>query len=310
MEGDRPPDPAAAAPWRACPKCRLNADPKILVDAEAARLANVGARNAYWEQQLGLRLQWGETRHVTIHAELTPAATRNVLVQLDRLAARLQADKKCTVLTPARPDTHEIVILWDAPSYDKMINVMAQQNPGQDWELARKAMGVRMRTLSFFSAKRGTPTPPEHMALFQFAQMLMDEATETRAPGWLREGFAAYCENLILQKNLCYSFAYEANQVKFGPNWNAEIRKHAQQGKLKTWAQVFQLDLIGMKALDYLTCYSVVLFLNQDHDRFVKFVQNVRDVMDINPAMEQAYGKKPAELEALWARWTLTLPGR
>jgi hypothetical protein len=231
--------------------------------------------------------------------------TRNVVVQLDKLSARLQADTKSTVLCQTRPDTHELVILWDDPTYLKLVDLMAGPNPSQDWQSARKAGGVVSRNRCLFNARGGRSAPPEDMALSQFAHMLMIEATHAKAPPWLNEGFADYCENLILQRNLCHSIKYEMNEVRFGLNWNSEIRKYAQQGKLKPWDQIFPLDLIGLKALDYLTCYSMVCFLAKDPERFTKFVVEVRGGVPPPQALERVYGKSIKDLQAMWAQWTL-----
>jgi DNA-directed RNA polymerase subunit RPC12/RpoP len=306
MSRDAAPDPQVCVPWRPCPKCNGKVEPKALVEAETARLAAAPARHDNWVKQLGIPLERGETRYVSLHAQLSPATARNVVVQLDKLTARLQADTKNTVFCQTRPDTHELLIVWDDPTYLKLIDIMGGQNPTQDWSLARKTGGVMSRNRCFFNAKGGRGAPPEDMALFQFAHMLMIEATDAKAPPWLNEGFAAYCENLILQRNLCHSIKYEMNEVQFSSNWNSEIRKYAQQNKLKPWDQIFPLDLIGLKALDYLTCYSMVCFLAKDPERFTKFVVEVRGGVPPPQALERAYGKSIKELQAMWAQWTLT----
>jgi hypothetical protein len=292
-------------PWRPCPKCNAKAEQKSLVEAEVARLAAAPARHENWVKQLGIPLERGETRYVSVHAQLSPATARNVVVQLDKLTARLQADTKSTVFCQTRPDTHELLIVWDDPTYLKLIDQLGGPNPNQDWRLARKLVGVMSRNRSFFNARGGRAMPPEDMALFQYAHMLMIEATDAKAPPWLNEGFAAYCENLILQRNLCHSIKYEMNEVQFGMNWNSEIRKYAQQGKLKPWDQIFPLDLIGLKALDYLTCYSMVCFLSKDPERFTKFVVEVRGGVPPPQALERVYGKSIKDLQAMWAQWAL-----
>ena len=56
-------------------------------------------------------------------------------------------------------------------------------------------------------------------------------------------------------------------------NWNAEVKKYASKGQLKQWEDVFKLDLIGMKALDYLTCFSITsCLIKVDAGRFDKVV--------------------------------------
>jgi hypothetical protein len=96
------------------------------------------------------------------------------------------------------------------------------------------------------------------------------------------------------------------NQVKFGQNWNNDIKKYARRGKLKQWEYIFPLDLIGMSALDYLTCYSMVSFLiKNDPQRFVKFLLEIRDGAASDKALEKVFGRRVKDLQMMWAQWAL-----
>jgi hypothetical protein len=305
---DAAPDPTGCVPWQPCSKCQPAADVKALAAVEGQRLSTAAALNDSWENQTGMKFEWGETRYVTLRSQLTPAITRHILGCLDKLTQRLQADTKTTLLSMTRPDTHEVIVLAQTDAYNKVVDCLAAQNPGSDPELLKKVCGVIGPYRSFYNAapRAGGP-PPEDMAVFQYAHMLMSAATGAKAPSWLREGFAAYSENLVLTRNLCYTFRYELNQVRFGPNWNAEIRTCALQNKLKPWDQVFPLDLVNMKALDYLTCYSIVFFLTRDPARFVKFITLVRDGLPPAQALEKAYERNLKALQTMWGQWVQTV---
>ena len=143
------------------------------------------------------------------------------------------------------------------------------------------------------------------MAIHQFSQMLISKACGDQMPQWLCEGFSAYCENAMTKRNLCYSFTYEKNEVKFGDNWNQEIRKYATQGQLKKWEYILPMDLIGNKALDYLTVYSMVSFFMSDPLRFIKLCAEIRDGAQSVPALEKAYGQPLKNLQAMWVNWAV-----
>jgi hypothetical protein len=134
-------------------------------------------------------------------------------------------------------------LVFDEAGYNSLITALEKKEPADDWGLSRKSVGFSSRRRGVYHTQKLTPPGPEPMALHMFSKMLMLAATDGKAPAWLAEGFTAYCENLMTKRNLCYSFSYEKNDVKFGENWNQEIRKYAMQGKLKTWDTISFHDL-------------------------------------------------------------------
>ena len=303
---DPAPNPVNVVPWVYCPLCQRGRDARDLLEVEKARLAKTDAAHEAMQQLTGLQLLYAETRHVSLQAQAPAALTKGVGAVLDRLTSHLQEVTRSTLLTQTRPDTHKIIILWDNAGYNKLIDCFEKQRPGDQWDLARKSTGSMGRYLGYFNANRGLAGGPEHMALFQFSKMLMQEATDGKAPTWLAEGFASYSENTITQMNLCYSFTYELNEVRFGQNWNADLKKYAQQGKLKQWDSIFPLDLIGMKPLDYLTCYSMVsFFMKSDPKRFLELVVKIREGMESGKALEKVYSRPVKDLQMMWAQWAM-----
>jgi DNA-directed RNA polymerase subunit RPC12/RpoP len=300
---DPAPAPLSALPFLPCPKCQRQADPRALVAAEVERMKTAPACINEWTRKLNARMECGETRYVSLVAQIAGTSLKNVLQQMDKLTQHLQATFHSALLTQTRPDTHQVIIVWDRADYDRLIDLLAAEQPEQDWALSRRATGSMARQRCFFNAQRGLGTPVESLALFQFAHMLILEGTEGKAPDWLTEGFASYCENAVLKKNLCYTFRYAVNQVRIGTNWNAEVARSARQDQLPSWDRIFKLDLIGMKPLDYLTCYSVVRFLASDPPRFNTLLVDIRAGVDSRRAVEHAYGRPLDDLRKLWVQW-------
>ncbi|MCZ7645558.1 MAG: hypothetical protein M5U26_09780 [Planctomycetota bacterium] len=306
LEKDPAPPLQAWIPWNFGPKYAGKRDTNVLLEDAKRVFEEAQRKHESWEKMTSLELVRVDTHHVTVHARLTEALARGVGQKLEDLTGLLQRDTRSVALTQTRPDTHELVILWDDIDYNKLIDAFEKQQPGEHWKLARMATGGMSRYTGYFNARQGLPPGPEHMALFQFGKLLILEATDGKAPAWLNEGFAALGENMVTHQNLCYSFRYEPNAVKFGENWNQDIRKFAMESKLKTWDLIFPLDLVGMSSLDYLTCYSMVSYLYKASPAmFLKLVDNIRNGMDSKTAVEKAYGRPLKDIQQMWGQWAL-----
>jgi hypothetical protein len=297
------PDPLSSVPYVPCPKCQRQVDPRAFAVAEAERMKTAPSCINEWTRKLNARVECGETRYVSVIAQLSSPVLKNILQQMDKLTQHLQTNFRSVLLTQTRPDTHQLIIVWDRPDYERLIDVLAAENPEQDWALTRRATGSMARERCFFSAQRGLGSPSENMAIFQFAHMLILEGTAGKSPDWLTEGFASYCENVVLKKNLCYAFRYAANQVRLGTNWNAEVAQSARQGQMSSWDRIFKLELIGMKPQDYLMCYSVVRFLASDPVRFRTLLVDIRAGVASQRAVEHAYGRTIEDLRKMWTQW-------
>ena len=301
------PAPAAmsAVPHVPCPKCQGKTDPKKLVARETARMRAAPGAAFQYAQRLNVRMECGETRYVSVLAQLSPTATRGVLRQLDKLTQFLQRNFRSALLTQTRPNTHRLVIAWDKANYERMIDVVAVNQSDRERELTKKGSGFISRHACVANVQGGAGAVPQHVAVFQLAHMLIREATGDKSPDWLTAGFASYCENKLLRMNICRVFRYELNQMQLGHNWNAAVALCARNGKLITWDRVFQIDLIGVNALEYLTCYSVVGYLASEPARFNTLLVNLRGGMDSRSALEHAYGRKIEDLQKTWARWAV-----
>jgi hypothetical protein len=305
--GEEPPKFEQPAAWKFCSRCvpLRPAEETVLLEARWRDGARV--RDAEWAEITGAKLQLVTTPFVSIHAALPARDTQRIAKVLEQLAAHLQETTRSTLLTPTRPDRDELILVAEDKAFNRLIDAFAKKYPKGEWELTRKGSGGVEWHYGFSHTGRIGWGVPNH-ALFMFGQMAMHEATNDKARPWLIEGFGAYCENAIMHGNYFYSFSYEANETRLGSNWDQEMRKWLQKGQLKDWEVLFTSSLIGLKAVDYASYYSVVSYLlKTDGPRFAKMVQAVRDGQESAPAIEAAYGKKLAALQADWKAWVIRL---
>jgi len=307
VEGSPAPKPQNTIRCRYCPKCQPDRDPQTLVQAEAERLKTAGRKHLEWERKTGWNLVRVETHHVTIHAQLPPAEARRAAMAVEMMTAHLQQLTKSMELTPTRPDNCEIIILWEKANYLRFLKLMEPQwaaEAGKLWAMLPQMGGWTSGQTSFFYQVAGSDQPPAHMAVHLAASRQLLAATGHRAPTWLYEGFAAYCEYAVLRKNLVHSVHYSSGDVRIGPNWPWEIRRFAAAGRLRPWKDLLARDLADYQAVDYLSAYAIVAFLiNTDPAGFLDFVRNVREGLDGRTALEKAYGKSVEQLQARWLRW-------
>jgi hypothetical protein len=310
--GEDAPKLERPAAWKFCPQCLPDRDASEAAQLEARWRDGARARKQEWEQLTGAKLLLVTTPCVSLHSTLPAKETQRLAAILEQLAAHLQEATRSTLLTPTRPDRDELVLVGDDKVYNQIIDALAKKAPSENWELTRKASGGADWHLGFSHTGRIGQTTGNHV-LFMLGQMIMYEATQKKAKPWLVEGFAAYCENAVTHRNYYYSFAYEPNQTRLGDNWDQEMRRCVQKGQLKNWEFIFPISVVGLKAVDYLECYSIVSYLlKTDPVRFAKVVQLVRDGQESAPAIEAAYGKRISELQADWKAWVMRLgvPGR
>jgi hypothetical protein len=298
-------NPAAAVPWKFCSKCQKDKTLKDLVDAETARLSQADDLYAKWNQHSGMKHPAAETHHVSLFSHMDAGKTKSVATALEQLAQHLQQATKNCVLVQTRPNTHSIFILADDAAYQKFLAAVGKGLSPEDMKLAKKTTGMGGGPVSFFWL---TKIPPEDQAVYMLGKSMVNLATGGKAKPWLQEGFASYCENAVTKKNLCYSIAYDLNQVQFGQNWNSDIAGMAKASQLKQWEEVFPMEMIGLKAKEYLTCYSIVMFLMKlDGQKFSVMCLKIKDGADSKTAIEKAYGRSIKDLQTQWGQWCLQL---
>lgn len=310
FEGAPAPKPDYVAPWKLCDKCIKNVDANsgAASISEDMKARQERAREAHkkFEEHSGKKLAQFETPFVTVRSMLEAGPNKTVADALEKCAGILQNNSKSMLLVATRPDEDQIVIFADEATYIKYAD-SAFPTPDKDHkEMRNKSSGFHVPNLNVIHmGKPGVPV--ENKAVFAFAGQLMEKASNRKAKPWLKEGFSSYCENATLGMNTMYRIAYEMNEVKFGKNWNEDVKKLAKDGKLKPWGEIFEIQMEHLKATEYLHCYSIVSFLiKMDPANFDKFVLNVQEGMDAGPAIEKAYSKKVKDLQGMWGQWVAT----
>ena len=305
-EGQSAPSPDFPAQWKWCDKCQKGANPKAIIEDMKERQARIPDKHKQFEEFAGKPLKQFETPFVSVHSQLTPGVNATVGKALEKCVGILQNNSHSMVLMTIRPDTDDIVMLADPTTYTTYIDKAFARNEASNRELLKKGSGASAIHHDMFKMVANGP-PAECCAVFGLGGLIISSATDGKLKPWLNEGFSAYCENATMGTNYIYRFNYELNQVKFGKNWNEDMKKCFKDNKLKPWVEIFQVDMSHMKSFEYLTCYSIVSFLiRNDPVRFDNFVLNVRNGDDTIPAIEKAYGMKIKDLQTGWVQWVQT----
>ncbi len=309
VEGDRAPAIAMVVPWQFCPQCQSDRDPQELIDLEKARLANAGVTHLEWEKRMGMPLVRVETRHNTLHCQMSPDVARRQGEAVEAAIAYIQSKTRSCFLTPTRPSTHEFVYLWDKETYLKSIEIcrnVEEFRRGEDWHLYPKLACFNGTTTTVANAAEGKSAPPEHLVVSQTALWNITKATNGHAKDWLDVGFAYHTEYAVKNKVLIEYVRYQLNDTRLGPNWASEARKMAGENKLVRWNDLLDSDLVAWNPPHHVTAFATVSFLMQDPVRFAKFTVLIRDGVSAQEALPKIYGRPLDQLEALCGKWILS----
>ena len=249
-------------------------------------------------------LAFAETHHVTLRAQLPEATCALVAGALEKLAGHLEEATLTTVLCQTRPATHELVLLTDQQGWTvHRQGAGLAQGAGFAGPHLRRGDGDE-RHKQVAMVVQGMTAPAENTALFRMGRMFMAEATDGKAPAWLLEGFAAYCENSVTRKNLNYPMTNAADAIRPGENWDSGLKRLAGQGKLPQLEHLFALSRHNMTPTEYAAAYSLVTFLFKANPRaFARYVLEVRGGVSSAGALERIYGRNAKEMQTIWARW-------
>lgn len=311
VEGQKAPKPEACVPWRFCPACSADQDIQDLVTQEAERLKTAGEKHKEWEGRTKLAMVRVETRHVTLHAEMPLQLAARQGEAAEALTRHLQTLTKSVVLTPSRPQTFDLVILWDTPGYQRFVQT-AKNLPEfagtEDWDLILQVAGFAGNGVKVYNAFRNQQTPCEHMTISQVAEHQIYMATDRRCKSWLGVGFPYYCEFALKRKNLVSRVKYMLGERPLGDNWNTELKRAAAARKLRPFEDMFPLDLRDYQPADHLMCFSMVSYLIRSNpEAFVRFVLLIRDGKEDKEALETAYGVTIQQLQGEWEKWAARL---
>jgi hypothetical protein len=312
VEGQAPPRPADAIPHRFCPDCQADRDPLELVEQQVARLKVAFDSHKKWERETGFRLTRVETRHITIHSQFPVSEGIKIGQACENLAAHLQGVTNSMELTPTQPDNYEQMCLADKRSYDHLREVLERlytpNQRGEQWSTGRGLSAFDHYLMPFLYETPQTikRRPLPHGVCFFAARRQLTMATNSRAPRWLIEGFAEYCEFAALKKNLWYS-VYNQNPGPEPGDWTSQLRQLVSKRELRPWDEQIERDLRDWDAKDYLHVFGMVGFLlNSAPQKFLAYVRTLRTKADSLAILEDSFGLPAANLQTECNRWLLT----
>lgn len=313
FENEEAPPAEASLGWLPCTQCVRGKAHIERLEAEGKRLDRDARHKGYAlrEKQLGMDFIDFETRQVTGHFQTSPNEAKATALLFEQVALKLRERTGAAILRGIPEDLH-IAVVENEANYLKYLGYVAGDPSNKDldenWKaLAKKTSSFGSRNLTVI--RRDLVVPPKgfglgHVAVFSFGQMLVRQSTENKAPLWFAGGFSSLCESLVFAAPVCYSVRYERNDVSFEPDWTKAVALALNAKKARQWATVFTLDEVGMAALDYQQCWSVVKYLyERDGPAFAKLPGLFAEGKDSAEALSEAYGQKLEQLEFAWTVW-------
>ena len=284
-------------------------DPQLLIDAQAERLKTAGVRHQEIEKKLFYGLTRVETHQLVLHTQLPLAEARKTALALEAMKTHLQQATGTMMLSPLRVEEDEMILVVGRANYMrllKMVEVENEGNLGESWHLLPEVSGGTVGRTSVFYVQEPFLYMASHQAVSKAAGLSIQKASGERCPQWMVAGFASYCENVVLKKNLVRKVNYQINETPIGPNWALEVKRLAAARALKPWDQVMKLELRDFEAIDYIQSYAMTAYLFQrDPQKFLDLLELFADGGEVTPSIEKAYGQSTAELQTDWVRWLL-----
>jgi hypothetical protein len=318
VEGVAPFKPELAAAGEPCPICRPLVGKEELVSAEKARHSALLDEHRQWEERTGWKLVLVQTRHAAAHTLLKASEAMKVGQSLDTLAQQLQK-LGGLALVPTRPETFGLVLLWEKETWTKFRAVMQTlfepQELGDEWGLARDYNSYDHFAVPhmYESPQTIRQRPPSYGAVYLLARRQLltlargRKAPSFQPPNWLVEGFACYGQQMTMGDVRWFS-VYDPSRAPPIGNWQQQVRRLAVEGKLALWKGLLDRHLRDFTPADYSQSLGMVAFLlHEDAGRFIDLCGQLPAAANGQEALEAAYKKPLADLEAaaqLWlARW-------
>jgi hypothetical protein len=311
LKGTPLPSGQSAVGEQFCPLCQSTADPAALAAEKKAQLEAALEKNKQWEKRMTGKLACIVTRHATVHTQLTPSQARNVGNAIESLTLHLKNLTQSLLLTPTRPDTLELVLLWEKPSWDRFRKAMESlytiEQLGSSWYSASQYNAYdHVATPHMYETPQSLRTrPPSCGAVFLVGRRQLNLATDWHAPFWLVEGFAAYGDHAVHKVNRWYT-VYDVKQIPVG-DWLAQARQLASDSKLRTWKELMNRELRDWEAIDHIQSMAMAAFLlESEPNHFLDLTKRLKRGEQEMPALETAYRTNLAALEDRLPRWLLT----
>jgi hypothetical protein len=308
LKGTPQPRLSAAVGDEFCPLCQEGRKADEIAAEPKQWLATALVKNKQWEERTGWKLGCIVTRHATIHTQLTTVQNRAVGAALETLASHLKRTTDSLALTTTRPDTLELMILWEKPSWDHFRKVMEQLYPreqlGPSWGSAKVFNAYDHQDIPhlYETPQSLKSRPPSCGATFIVGRRQVSLATDWRAPFWLAEGFAAYSDRVVHNTNRWYT-VYSVKEIPVG-DWLADARKLAADGKLLPWKDMVARELRDWEARDHVQTMAAAAFLlDSEPARFLKLLRRLRGGEPETAALEETYRGTLEEIDQRFAKW-------
>jgi hypothetical protein len=310
LKGTPSPTGQAAVGEQFCPMCQSAADAKALAVQAKEQLEAAMEKNKQWEVRMGGKLACVVTRHATVHTQLTLGQARNVGTALEGLTLHLKKITGSMLLTPTRPDSLELMLLWEKPSWERFRKVMESlytiEQLGGSWYSAQQynAYDHRVTPHMYETPQSVRTRPPSCGAVFLVGRRQLNLATDWRTPFWLVEGFAAYGDHAVHNVNRWFT-VYDVKHIPVG-DWLADARKLASDTKLRTWKEIMNRELRDWEPEHHVQSMAMVAFLLETEPaKFLDLTKRLKGGENEVPALEGAYRATLEELEQRLARWLL-----
>ncbi len=306
------PEDAVAVAW--CDQCQADQKPEQLVEWEAERLKTITEVHKKWEDAFGAKFVYVETRHATLHTLRDARESLQMGQAIEALCAHLQKLTGTLELTLSRPHMYNLFVLWEKAAWGRYRTAAEKlytpEQLGQSWSIARELAGYDHGEIPHFYetplTARDRPCINGVLSFFGARQVNLASGFQRSAP-WLREGFAAYSEYIVLKNVRWFSVYDAANSPPLGDSL-VETRKLAQAGGLRRLGEFLKREIRVYEAGDYTQAFSLVYFLLNDAPmKFLDFCKLMREDKDkdVDAALPEAYGMQIGEIERRWGNWAL-----
>jgi hypothetical protein len=311
LEGTPRPRPESFVDEQYCPRCQPGKDAASLVAEAREQIDAAMEKHRQWEDRTGWNLLLAITRHEALHTQLSAAQTRAVAMAIESLTHRLKQTTSSVALTPTRPSTYELVILWERPSWDHFRDVMeglyTREQLGEAWVSVREYNSYdHFVTPHLYETPTSVRTrPPTCGPVFLAARRQISIATDRRTPLWLTEGFAAYGDYLVHKTNRWFT-VYQAEQALPIGDWMQEARRMAGDARFRPWDKLLKRELRDWQPVDYVQTMAFVAFLLEtEPEKFLALLRNLAAGEADVTALQSAYKSSLEELGQRCERWLL-----
>ncbi|MCX7805093.1 MAG: hypothetical protein N3A38_07885 [Planctomycetota bacterium] len=310
---DKPPDCCGGAGFTVCPDCD---GARQRYEAIANALASRHSHLENVQRRINQQFKLFQTPHACYFSQLSDEQTLAAVRSCENLAIQLKAYFKDGGFDVVWPPDCRVFIISTQHNYEVFFEALSggrRDGKGGEGEgqrdLHKRTSGAHVPNLAVANKERmGDPQYIQGVTNL-FAHVIMKNASGGKAPAWLEEGFASWCEYLMFRNCRFYTIAYEDNRIDMRGSWSESVRKGIVAGTTLTIPQLMEIELRGLKPLVYQQCWSFATYLiARGAKHYEKAVSDIRSGTAPAAAIEKAYGQKASDMTHSWARWASQVP--